>query len=158
MTEPKETIIGAGQTLFRQGEKGGELFFIKGGEIDLTVRDEKTGSEAVVATVGDKAVLGTMSFLEGDLRSATATAKTEVKCVMINQVQRERLLKTIPQWFHVLVKDLSSTVRRLNLRLTVVETENLKLKKRVEIMDGKLKEIEAKEKEKENEESKPGSE
>jgi CRP-like cAMP-binding protein len=76
MSEPQETTFGNGQQLFRQGEKGGELYFIKSGKVELTVRNDATGESAVVAVVGDKSVLGTMSFLEGDLRSATAKCVT----------------------------------------------------------------------------------
>lgn len=139
MSEPNETTIGQGQTLFRQGEKGGELFFIKSGKVELTVRDEN-GNSAVVATVGDKSVLGTMSFLEGDTRSATATALTEVKCVVVNQAQREKLLKTVPPWFAVLVKDLSSSLRRINGDYAQLKAENELLKKRLPAKDKEKKE------------------
>jgi CRP-like cAMP-binding protein len=132
VSEPTEVTIGQGQTLFRQGEKGGDLYFIKAGQVELTVRNEETGASAVVATVGDKSVLGTMSFLENDPRSATAKAVTEVKAVVINQAQREKLLKSVPAWFAVLVKDLSSSLRRTNLEFAQVKAENETLKKRLE--------------------------
>ncbi len=130
MSEQSEKTFGQGQTLFRQGEKGGELFFIKSGKVELSVRDED-GATAVVATLSDKSVLGTMSFLEGDARSATAKALTEVKCVIVNQAQREKLLKTVPPWFAVLVKDLSSSLRRINIDYAHLKTENELLKKRL---------------------------
>jgi len=131
MAEPNEQTFGQGQTLFRQGEKGGELFFIKEGKVELTVRSDDTGQSAVVATVGAKSVLGTMSFLESEPRSATAKCLTEVKAVIINDAQREKLLKTVPAWFAVLVKDLSSSLRRLNEEFAELKAENETLKKRV---------------------------
>jgi CRP-like cAMP-binding protein len=131
VSEPTDTTFGQGQFLFRQGEKGGELFFIKAGKVEVSVRTEG-GEAAVVATVGEKSVLGTMSFLENDPRSATAKAITEVKAVVINQAQREKLLKTVPAWFAVLVKDLSSSLRRLNVEFATVKAENETLKKRLE--------------------------
>lgn len=140
MSDQKETTIGQGQTLFRQGEKGGELFFIKSGKVELTVRNEATGESAIVATLGDRNVLGTMSFLEGEPRSATAKALTEVKAVLINQAQRERLLKTVPAWFQVLVKDLSGSLRRLNIEFTTLKAENELLKKRLEKFKSQAKE------------------
>lgn len=133
MAEPNDTVFGQGQTLFRQGEKGGELFFIKAGQVELSVRSE-SGEHAVIAVVGEKSVLGTMSFLENDPRSATAKAVTEVKAVVVNQAQREKLLKSIPTWFGVLVKDLSSNLRRTNLEFAQMKAENERLKKRVEAL------------------------
>ena len=128
----KTTTFGQGQTLFRQGEKGGELYFIKAGKVELTVRNDETGVTAVVATIGERSVLGTMSFLEGDPRSATAKCLTEVQAVVVNQAHREKLLKTIPGWFQVLVKDMSQSLRRINAEFTQMKTENALLKKRVD--------------------------
>lgn len=136
MSEPNDVTFGQGQTLFRQGEKGGELFFIKTGKVELSVRGEQ-GDEAVVAVVGEKSVLGTMSFLENDPRSATAKTLSEVKAVVVNQAQREKLLKSVPAWFAVLVKDLSSSLRRLNGEFAQLKAENERLKKRVEALKKK---------------------
>jgi CRP-like cAMP-binding protein len=121
VTEPKLTVFGQGQTLFRQGEKGGELFFLKEGKVEISVRHERTGETAVVATLGDRSVLGTMSFLDNSARTATAKALTEVKCIVVTQMQRERLIADIPQWFQVLFKDMCAQMERLNheyIRLT----------------------------------------
>ena len=78
----QETSFGIGQVLFKQGEKGGDLYFIKTGQIELTVRSE-AGETAVVAVLGERSVIGTMSFLEGEPRSATAKCLSEVKAVVI---------------------------------------------------------------------------
>lgn len=137
MSEPKESVFGQGQTLFRQGEKGGELFFIKSGKVEVQVRNEETGATATVATVGDKSVLGTMSFLEGEPRSATAKCLTEVHAVIVNEAQREKLLKTVPNWFSVLVKDLSASLRHLNVEFARLTVENEQLKKRLARLDPK---------------------
>ena len=142
--EQKITTFGAGQTIFRQGEKGGELYFIKSGKVELTVHNEETGNEAVVAVMGERAVLGTMSFLENDARSATAKAATEVQCIVIPQVQREKLLSSIPNWFRVLVKDMSSNIRRLNEEFTNLKTKYDKLEKRFNNLKARTDEAEQK--------------
>ena len=137
MSDQSETTIGQGQTLFRQGEKGGELFFIKSGKVELTVRND-AGESAVVAVLGTKSVLGTMSFLEGDPRSATAKALTEVKAVVVNEAQRERMLKAMPAWLGVLIKDLSTNLRRINVEYAHLKAENEVLQKRVASYKKKL--------------------
>lgn len=140
----KITTIGQGNELFRQGSKGGELYFIKTGQVELSVTDEETGKTAIVAVVGDSSVLGTMTFLEGEPRSATAKALTELKVVIINQAQREKLLKTVPKWFQVLVKDLSANLRRANSRFTKQTAEFEVAKKKLAILENQKKEAEEK--------------
>ena len=137
MGDAVESAFGKGQTLFRQGDKGGELFFIKTGKVELSVRND-AGEAAVVAVVGDRSVLGTMSFLEGDARSATAKCLTDVTAVVINQQHREKLLKTVPAWFSILVKDLSSSLRRLNVEFAQARAENEVLKKRLASLKKRL--------------------
>jgi CRP-like cAMP-binding protein len=134
----QETTFGAGQILFKQGEKGGDLYFVKSGQVELTVRSE-AGETAVVAVLGERNVIGTMSFLEGDARSATAKCITEVKAVVVKQGMREKLLASIPKWFFVVVKDLSGNLRKLDEKYANLLTENETLKKRIEFMKKKLK-------------------
>ncbi len=134
----QETSFGIGQVLFKQGEKGGDLYFIKSGQVELTVRSE-AGETAVVAVLGERSVIGTMSFLEGEPRSATAKCLTEVKAVVVKQGVRERLLATIPKWFFVVVKDLSGNLRKLDEKYANLLAENETLKKRVDFMKKKLK-------------------
>jgi CRP-like cAMP-binding protein len=143
MGDPKETVFGMGQELFRQGEKGGELYFIKSGEVELTVRNEETSDEAVVGLKVAREVLGTMSFLDNSLRTATAKAKTEVSAVVVNQAQREKLLTSIPQWAGVLMKDLSGSLKHMNDEFAHLTVENEKLNKRIENLKNKVTELEA---------------
>ena len=59
---------------------------------------------------------------------------------MIDQFQREKLLKTIPKWFHVLVKDLSATLRRQNGQFAELKKERDNLEKRVKLLTARLDE------------------
>lgn len=118
--DPKEMTYGIGQVLFRQDEKGGKLYFIKSGEVELLVKNSENKSEAVVAKVGPQSVLGTMTFLENEPRSATAKVTKEVKCIEVNEIMREKLLASVPNWFKVLLKDLSGNLRNLNNEYAVV--------------------------------------
>lgn len=116
-----------GARLFVEGEEGGPLFFILSGEVELSVKSKITNTRSVVAVKGKKSVLGILSFLEGCQRNATGTAKTKVDCIVIDQGQRRKLLKAIPQWFSILVKDLSKTLRRLSSELSDISTQMTEL-------------------------------
>jgi CRP-like cAMP-binding protein len=72
-----------------------------------------------------------MTFLEGDTRSATAKALTEVKALIVDTEQREKLLGSVPDWLRALIKDLSLNLRRLNMEYTDLKSENEELKERL---------------------------
>jgi CRP-like cAMP-binding protein len=68
----QEVTVGATQFLFREGERGDGLFILVTGEIEVLKRD-RSGHERSLATVGNGAVLGEMSLINGSaLRSASA--------------------------------------------------------------------------------------
>lgn len=134
--------------LFKQGSKGGELFFLKRGSVELTVRDKDGGAEAVVAVVSAPAVLGTMTFLEGEPRSASARSITDIEVLVVGPIQREKLLNKVPTWFKVLLKDLSSNLRNLNEEFVKIKAKNEILEKRLAIMKNREDAAEKEKKEK----------
>ena len=94
----KVTTIGQGQTLFKEGAKCDVIYFIKSGQVEISRIDEETGKKIILKTLGPESVVGTMAFLLGLERSATAVCLTEVKCIEIKEAQRDVLLKQIPPW------------------------------------------------------------
>ena len=123
--------------LFRQGSAGGDLYFIKKGSVELLVQEQKHGSEAVVAIVHAPAVLGTMTLLEKEVRSATARCLTAVHAVVVTQAQREKMMQEVPQWLHVLLKDLSANLRNLNEKYVQIKTKHDVLEKRIQLEESK---------------------
>ncbi len=119
--------------LFRQGSAGGDLYFIKKGTVELLVQEQKHGSEAVVAVIHAPAVLGTMTLLEKEMRSATARCLTDVHAVIVTQAQRDKLMEEVPQWLHVLLKDLSMHLRNLNEKYVQIKTKHDVLEKRMNL-------------------------
>jgi CRP/FNR family transcriptional regulator, cyclic AMP receptor protein len=128
----------AGTVLFRQGEKSVELFYIETGCVDLLYEDSETGQEHLIGQFKGRSVLGSMSFLEDAPRSATAVATTQVSFVCVNREAREKLLHSIPQWARVLIKDLSSNLRKANAKFAKVQAQESKLKKKVERLQEEL--------------------
>ena len=139
MPQKRERTFGSGQILFREGDKGGDLYFLQSGKVELTVIDPNTDKPVIIAEVKPPAVLGTMTFLEGDARSATATAVSAVKVLIVSQDQREELLKTIPDWFKVLVKDLSSNLRTVDKEYSKAKAENQELRAKVKALEKQLR-------------------
>ena len=73
IVEPRE--IGAGKELFREGETGDGLFLVLAGEINVI----KSGlrGERSLARLGPGGVLGEMSLITADVRSATGRASVD---------------------------------------------------------------------------------
>jgi len=63
----------AGETILEQGEPGGVLYLLRSGEADITVNADS--DRVHVATAEEGSMFGEMSFLSGDVASATVTAK-----------------------------------------------------------------------------------
>ena len=82
----EEKAVKKGGTLFREGEPGDVLLVV------LEVKVEVTKREATLATLEAGSVLGEMSLLGGDTRSATATAATDVKYLAIPHGPFQKLL------------------------------------------------------------------
>ena len=84
----EESSVGKGSTLFREDDAGDGLLIIIDGEVRIT----RKGVE--LATLGKHAVLGEMSILgDGEVRSATAEAKTDVTLLTVPARKVRKLLK-----------------------------------------------------------------
>jgi CRP-like cAMP-binding protein len=110
----KITTIGQGQTLFKEGAKCDSIYFIKSGQVEVSRLDQESGKKVVLQVLGPESVVGTMSFLLGLERSATAVCLSEVKCIEIKEAQRDTLRKQIPPWLQSLLKDLVGIIKGQN--------------------------------------------
>ncbi len=83
-----ETSVAKGATLFREGDAGDALLVILEGEVTVT----RKGIE--LAKLGKHTVLGEMSLVgEGEVRSATAMALTDVKALTVPSKRVQKMLK-----------------------------------------------------------------
>ena len=81
-----------GTVIFNQGEPGDSVYIIEDGEVDIV--DIKNNRSLAVLRRND--VVGEMSLITGELRSATAIAKTDTKVWVILKDHFEKHLLTIP--------------------------------------------------------------
>jgi CRP/FNR family transcriptional regulator, cyclic AMP receptor protein len=84
----QETSIAKGTNLFREGDAGDALLVILEGEVAVT----RKGVE--LAKLGKHHVLGEMSLMgEGEVRSATASALSDVKVLKVPSKRVQKMLK-----------------------------------------------------------------
>ncbi|HMK62614.1 MAG TPA: cyclic nucleotide-binding domain-containing protein [Acidimicrobiales bacterium] len=103
VTVPGELPEGA--VLTRQGQKGGLAYVIADGRAEV-VRDGRR-----LATLGPGNVVGELSLIDGQPRSATVRALTPLHVLEINSDDLNRLLRKAPSVRRKLLEALSERLR-----------------------------------------------
>ncbi|NNE11112.1 MAG: Crp/Fnr family transcriptional regulator [Ilumatobacter sp.] len=106
-----QRTLPAGATLFVEGDEPYDLMLIESGDIKLTTI-AINGSETLLDVLGAGEVLGELSAIDGEPRSATAVALTPVELVSIPVGRFLEFLQANPTSMGSL---LAVTVRRLRL-------------------------------------------
>ncbi|BBM81933.1 GNAT family N-acetyltransferase [Candidatus Uabimicrobium amorphum] len=101
------------QTIFNQGDTSQELYIIVQGEVEISQNDKK------IATVHNCECLGEMSLVDSTSHSAAATAKQQVKTLVILHQDIKELMRVRSDIAALLYKNLarslSAKLRRNNL-------------------------------------------
>ena len=85
-----EIDVSAGTVLMRQGDPGREAFVIESGTAKASVRGKKS------QTMGPGAIFGEMALLHAAPRSATVTAETDMRLVVLGSREFSTMLEDVP--------------------------------------------------------------
>jgi CRP-like cAMP-binding protein len=107
-----EKTFPAGTVIFHEGDPGGDIYIIKSGEVK--VYQARGGSEILLAQLGQGELLGAMTATTGTPRTASVKALTDTVVTMISSKDMEKLLKDIPPWANILIKDLIFRLKFMN--------------------------------------------
>ncbi len=112
--------MGKGETLFVEGESGRDLYFILEGRIDVLLRMvEKTLHENKVSTIKQGEIIGELSFLDGQKRSATAIVRNDVLLYKLPFEKAMAYFDSHPQVGYVFMREIANSladrVRTVNL-------------------------------------------
>ena len=102
-----------GETLFREGDEGGELFIVESGCVGIRVRleDEK---ELEIATMSRGEFFGEMSVFEKEPRSASCVAKAACRLHSLHERDLKTIVETAPEAAAKMMRRmLEDTWRRL---------------------------------------------
>ena len=99
-----ELTLPAGRVVMRQGARGRELVVLVDGEATV----ERDG--ATVATIRGGDFLGELALITGKPRTATVTALTDLRTLVLDGISFDRVLRDVPS---VSVKVLSAVAERL---------------------------------------------
>lgn len=102
----------ANEILFLEGDLGQEMYIIKRGHMEVLKRE---GTQMVtLATLGPGSVLGELSLLDAQPRSATAKASHFCELVIIDQNHLNKTYDKLPSWLSSLIKILVQRLRDTN--------------------------------------------
>jgi CRP-like cAMP-binding protein len=85
-----------GERIVVEGAEGDSLYVVADGEVEVVIRHE--GRDRPVDTMGPGAVIGEMSLLTGERRSATVRAIDTALILQIGARQYEPILRAHPEW------------------------------------------------------------
>ncbi len=114
ITRRNERTFLRGSLMFIEGESSSEMFIIKNGKVRI-LRQE--GEKAVeLAVLGGGSVLGELSLLDQQPRSATAQVVEDTVVSVVDEAMLEQTLASIPNWLanivKVVVKRLRDTMKK----------------------------------------------
>ncbi len=105
-------VVGAGEVIFSQEEKGNEAYIIDKGTVRISSRIGDTGGELTLATLGRGTLFGEMSLIDSHPRSAQATAVTNTELIALNRDDFIEGLQKKPDKMQDVLSVFSERIRR----------------------------------------------
>jgi len=110
-SEPNLEKFSAGQTVFREGDRGDFMFAVLRGAVGLSIRGK------AVETVEAGGVFGEMALVEDNPREAAAVATSDSELVRIDRKRFLFLVQQTPFFSLQLMAIMAERIRRMNQRL-----------------------------------------
>ena len=109
--------IKANQHLIREGEHSNSMFWVQQGQ--LIVTKKRQNEDVILGYVYEGELVGEISFLDKESRSATVKAITDCELIEIPQETIDNIFKTQPKWLEILVMTLAERLRKANARIKI---------------------------------------
>jgi CRP-like cAMP-binding protein len=109
--------LNPGDHLLHEGEESREMYYLQSGT--LAVFKRKGDKEHQIGTIISGELVGEMSFLDKQPRSATVKAMTESTLIVVPHEKLEKTLDQLPKWFAALLSTLLDRLRKANARIRI---------------------------------------
>ena len=100
----KKRRLREGEILFREGDRGAELYVVEEGRLKVLK------GEAEIGTLGEKDLVGEMAFFGDSTRTATVVADVESVVVEIDMEDARAYMARQPLWLRVIIETLLKRV------------------------------------------------
>lgn len=104
-----------GQVIFRQGDKGEEMYFIVSGTVEIARHRDNTQNDDRIL-LQDHEVFGELALLHDAPRNAEARALTDVHVYKINKADFDEVLAVSPRLAKAILELADTRVDELNLK------------------------------------------
>ena len=111
LARAKRQTFARGSTIVSELEPGADVFVILEGDAEISV-DANEGERQIIGALGAGSGFGEMSSLTGELRSATVTATTDVRVLVISDHDFDELRERRPEVALALVSLLANRLGR----------------------------------------------
>jgi HEAT repeat protein len=106
-----EYLFSDGDIVFEQGDPGDEMYVIVSGEVRVLVVLENRGEKEIARRVaGD--VVGEMSIISGDARSASVAAVGDVRMLCLDRLGFESLLRERPEVSLAVLREICARLKQ----------------------------------------------
>jgi CRP/FNR family transcriptional regulator len=107
----ERVVVKSGETLFHQGNQGDSIFFVARGQLDVCL-ELPGGGERVVSSLGPNSILGEMSLLLSETRSATVVAASDAELWKVNRETFLASLNWNERWANQFLFHMSQVLAR----------------------------------------------
>lgn len=104
------------EVIFREGDSGNEMYFIKSGKVKITKKLQGVIAKIAVLEAGD--FLGEMALWENHPRSATATAIGKVEAIAYEREALAQGIKEDPQVAFEMLAAMGQRLRKVDEEVT----------------------------------------
>lgn len=107
--------------IFREGDEADGVYYICAGEVEINV--SQGGEKLVLAALGEGSIFGEMAVIDGKPRSATAIARTDVWCYVVNKQTFAHKMEQLEPIMQGLFRILTNSLRHMNDKVKQIESE-----------------------------------
>jgi CRP/FNR family cyclic AMP-dependent transcriptional regulator len=111
--ENHSRTVEPGQVIFKEGERGSELYIIIEGEVEIRKRTSSSTAKTLI-TFHKGDIFGEMALVEGKPRSATAIAVKPCRMLVINESLLDSMLENNPDFAKKMIRILAERLRKAN--------------------------------------------
>lgn len=112
-----KVMLNPNQILLQEGDHSNSMYWVQSGQLIVT---KKRGNEEVVlGHIYSGELVGEISFLDQEARSATVKAVTDCDLIEIPQEAIDTIYNTQPKWLEILVLTLAERLRKANARIKI---------------------------------------
>jgi signal transduction histidine kinase len=124
----RELTFAAQQPIFRQGDPGDGIYFVKEGLVQISTT-VSNGESKELSKIAPGDLFGEMAVLDNEPRSASATADKPTTVYFISRDELRKLLEGLPRLYSAMVRDTFRRMRTFNDKYVreAFEAERLQL-------------------------------